>query len=293
MSAMEIRGRFLPSRVYDRWKWTVRFGLLIVSLLVFLAGGLVLYLTPGSFRSTTLFELENGPSPRETLELLESRGVLDRVSGNLELHERFQTDREEVISQLREIISSRVVPKTRFIELSVTYRQRVEARDIAEEVPTALKQHLAHIARQNSTDKAAEIDALIRDAGDSAEGRAADAGNLEKIHGSTPEDGSAIAALQRARRASLLADAEVERLRALKAETLASGIESQPRLIIHSAPVVSDEAVVPKMDEELTRLALGSLAAGLLSALLLPYLMELAFPPRRRRTAEPHPVIDL
>jgi hypothetical protein len=120
-----------------------------------------------------------------------------------------------------------------------------------------------------------------------------DGGLFGGHHGSTPEGGAAIAALQRARRASLLADAEVERLRALKAETLASGIESQPRLIIHSAPVVSDEAVVPKMDEELTRLALGSLAAGLLSALLLPYLMELAFPPRRRRTAEPHPVIDL
>jgi hypothetical protein len=26
----EITGRFLPSRAYGRWKWAVRFGLLIV-----------------------------------------------------------------------------------------------------------------------------------------------------------------------------------------------------------------------------------------------------------------------
>jgi|GEM_PF-5355183 len=44
MDADEITGRFLPSRVYCRWKWTVRAGLTVVPMLVLLGGGLVLFL---------------------------------------------------------------------------------------------------------------------------------------------------------------------------------------------------------------------------------------------------------
>lgn len=78
---MEIRGRFLPSRVYSRWKWTVRFGLLIVPFLSFLAGGLTLYLTPGTYRSTTLIELENGPATPKVGPELHEFTVQSLISG--------------------------------------------------------------------------------------------------------------------------------------------------------------------------------------------------------------------
>ena len=90
MSSTEIRGRFIPSRVYNRWKWTVRFGLLLIPFLIFLCGGLLLFLTPSKYSSTTLIELENGPPPQECMELLKSRGILDLVSEHLELTKRLE-----------------------------------------------------------------------------------------------------------------------------------------------------------------------------------------------------------
>lgn len=62
---MEIRGRFLPSRVYSHWKWTVRFGLLLIPFLSFLAGGLTSTSPRAPYRSTPLIELENGPELHE------------------------------------------------------------------------------------------------------------------------------------------------------------------------------------------------------------------------------------
>jgi hypothetical protein len=70
-------------------------------------------------------------------------------------------------------------------------------------------------------------------------------------------------------------------------------IAGLPRLSVHSAPVIADKAHSPKMGQKLNELALQSLISGLLCALLLPYLMELAFPPQRERFSKPDPVEKL
>ena len=72
MSSTETSGRFLPSRIYSRWKWAIRFGLLLVPFLILLSGGI------------TLFGLENGPPPQEIVELVKSRSVLARVVDRLQ-----------------------------------------------------------------------------------------------------------------------------------------------------------------------------------------------------------------
>jgi DNA segregation ATPase FtsK/SpoIIIE-like protein len=292
MNPTEIRGRFLPSRVYSRWKWTVRLGLLLVPFLIFLSGGLILFLTPNQFRSTTLFSMENAPPPREIVELLESRGVLARVAEQLELEKRMNVDRENAIEIVRSTSVVRIVPETRMIELAVTMVNKVDARDVAEMLPKALKASLMELSEHESEAQAKQFDELIKDATDAAGEKAAHLANLEKVHGSEPEAPGSATMLQRARRESLLADAEVERLQHLRAEHVANRIDGQPRLNIHSLPVISESPNEPKIDEELNRLTAKSLVAGLLAALLLPYLMELAFPPRWPGPKS-NPVIDL
>lgn len=289
MSSLEIRGRFLPSRVYNRWKWTVRFGLLLVPFLIFLSGGLILFLTPSKYRSTALFSLENGPPPQEIAKLITSRGILDRVVERLQLGNRLNVDRDTAMSIVDESTTVKVVPNTRMVEITVTLTDKIQARDVADQVPVSLKDYLLEVSQKQNQAKAGELDMLIREASDAAEEKASAVANLEKVHGTNPADAPVVTTLERARRSALLADAEVERLGILRSECLAGNLDTLPQLNVHSAPVISNSPFSPKAGPELNTLTAQSLIAGLMAALLLPYLMELAFPPRK----EPEPDTDL
>lgn len=292
MTSTEIRGRFLPSRVYNRWKWTVRFGLMLVPFVMLLSGGIEVYLTASKFRSSTLFELENGPPPKEVVELVESRAVLDRAVDYLHLADRWSVDKETAMGILKGCMTTRVVPDTRLVEIKVTHIDKVVARDAAAQIPASLKEHLVNAAEAKMVEKAREMRGLIREASDVAEEKAAALANLEKVHGPKPEDSAVAVKHQRASRESLLADAEVERLENLLSARFTEHIAGLSRLSVHSEPTISDKPVNPKGDD-LGELALRCLITGLLSALLLPYLMELAFPPRDEVVSQPDPVDDL
>ena len=289
MAATEIRGRFLPSRVYSRWKWTVRCGLMLVPFVMLLAGGIQIYLAPVKYRSCTLFELENGPSPREIVELVKSRGVLGRVVSHLHLYERMRVDSDNAMQILKETMTAKVVPDTRLVEVKVTLTHKVDARDVADSIPASLKQHLVAAEEEKIAGMVREIDDLIREASDTAGEKATVLANLEKVHGPKPEDAAFALKHQRANRESLLADAEVERLRNLRSACITENLDERPKLTVHSAPVISSSPVNPKGDD-LGELALHCLIVGLLCALLLPYLMELAFPPHRARVSKSDPV---
>jgi hypothetical protein len=77
----------------------------------------------------------------------------------------------------------------------------------------------------------------------------------------------------------MLADAEVERLSNLRTASLTENLEKLPHISIHTAPVIAERAHAPNVDEELGAIVLQALLFGLLSALVLPYLMELVFAP--------------
>lgn len=290
---MEIRGRFLPSRVYNRWKWTVRFGLMLVPFLIFLAGAVILFLTPSKYRSTALFSLENGPPPAEIVELIESRGILDRVVETLKLGEQMNVDRESAMHIVLGTLTTKVVPNTGMVEITATLINDRQAKDIADQIPVCLKDYLIDALQKKNAEKVAQIDNLISDGSDDAGEKAAAVAKLEKIHGDSPADAPANASLQRARRASLLADAEVERLRILRADCLTENIDALPRLVVHSPPVISNTPHSPIVWNSMIELTVQSLVSGLIAALLLPYLMELAFPPGKPRKSPPDPIDDL
>jgi len=279
MEPKEITGRFLPSRVYCRWKWIVRSGLMLVPFLILLSGGVKLFLSPNIYRSTTLFSLENGPPPEETIELVKSSGVLVPVVERLQLAKRFNVDRDTAVKVIRENTEARIVPDTRMIHIGVSLTGKIDARDIAEQIPKSLKDCLVENSRKNNREKAGEIDKLILDAADVAGEKASVVANMEKIHGGNSADSAFIATLERARRASMLADAEVERLNNLRTASLTENLEKLPQISIHTVPVIAGKAHTPKVDKELGTIVLQALLFGLLSALVLPYLMELVFAP--------------
>lgn len=283
---MEIRARFLPSRIYSRWKWTVRSGLLLVPFFTFLTGGLLLYLTPTRYRSTALVEFENAPPAAELAGLLESRANLSQVIDELQLVNQLNLDRDTVIELLRETTDVRILPDTRLLEITVTFNQRDPARDIAGQLVRSLRDYLTGIVTAAGKAKADRLESLITNATDLAEQQATTVVKLEKLHGTAPAEAGVTTTIERARRAALLADAEVERLRSLHSDCLTQTIDELPRLIVHSEPVASQKPCSPQVGVAFSKLIGRSLLFGLLTALLLPYLLELAFPPQDRK----HPV---
>lgn len=256
----------------------VRFGLMVVPLVMFLSGGIQIYLLSSKYRSGVLFELENGPAAKEMVELVGSRGVLDRVVDHLKLADRMNVDRETAIGILKGVTTAKVMPDTRLVEVEVTLTNKVDARDVAADIPVSLRQHFVDAVQQARAIKVHEMDHLIRDAADMAEEKATVLTQLKKVHDLKSVDADGDLKYQRASRASLLADAEVERLSHLRSACLTDGLNELVKLTIHSAPVISVSPIKSK-GGDLGELALRCLVVGLLCALLLPYLMELAFPP--------------
>ena len=293
METAHVHGRFLPSRVFSRWKWTVRFGLLIVPLVLFLAGSLQIYFRPSRYLSQTVFEITKGPSLRETEELLRSENVLSRASEKLELPRRLELDRDNCVAGIRKNLETRILKDTRMIRLEVTMHRNVHARDLAEEIPRSLVGYLAESMIAQSERKVAELERLATAEADRARELSNKWIKLEEVHGKNPADPGAATAIERARRAALAAELEVERLGSLKQAERTHLIDQLPRLVVHTEARISSTPLTPKSGEEMGRLVVTCLAWALAAALLLPYLFELAFPPAARPQKTPDPPIDL
>lgn len=292
MSNLEIHGRFLPSRVYHRWKWAVRLGLLVVPFLLLLSGSITLFLTPSKYESLTLFSMEKGPSGDEIVELLTARDTLRRVSSNLELPNRFNVDSETAQSIIKGTTTVRLIPETQLVEVSTLQMKNTDARDVAEQLPLALKAHLLELSEAEIQSKSRSFQTLIDEAADRAAEKSAEHAKLEQFHGAKPADPAAAATVERSQRMSQLADAEMERLQNEKSEFLTQMIKAQPQLHIHTAPQISSSPHSPNVAKEFSRITLYSLGSGLLVALLLPYLLEFALPRGSRREPEIIAVFD-
>jgi hypothetical protein len=293
MNDSEIHGRFLPSRVYLRWKSAVRLGILIVPFLVLLSGGLTLFLTASKYDSTTVFSLENGPPPAEIVNLIHASRTFQGVIKNLELQNRWGVDRDTAGNLLDGICETRILPDSRWIELTVTHTNKVDARDIAEEIPKALIAHIREHQEAGIAQDLIELGKLIQDATDSAEDKASHVAKIRQVHGSdTAGDAEPAGPLQRALRASLLADAEVERLQSLRHDLQTAKIDQRPRLLVHTGPAIANSPASPNVGDELAKLTLHALVSGLLVALLLPYLLEFVFPPSPGKSKQAHSLSD-
>lgn len=278
MNEPENQGRFLPSRTYSRWRWTVRFGLMTVPVVTLIFGLIELYLTPNQFQSTCVFSIPHGPQPEEIVTLASSRAVVGSVVDRLGIQKTIDCDKETALGAVTKKLEVKVIPGTQRIELTSEFSNKETARDIADEIPKSVLRHLTDGLEKDLAARKGKLANLVQEASDEAHQKAADLAKLQKIHdGSTDESVRLI--VDRAKRASILADSEVERLKNLMANEKLSTLGSLPRLDIATAPVIGDHASSPDVGKELGYLFGKSLLYGLIAALLLPYLFELALPP--------------
>ena len=133
-----LAGRFLPSRVYARWRWTVRCGLSALPLILFIAGGVTYYLTPNRYESTVVFQYFGKRSPSEADALLKSHNVIGPAITHLNLTERSRMDFDSLARHISEAMRTTVDSATGMIELTVEDLHGEVARDLAAELPRSL-----------------------------------------------------------------------------------------------------------------------------------------------------------
>lgn len=283
----QLAGRFLPSQVYARWKWTVRFGLFAVPLILFLAGGFVLYLEPALYESKAVFGYHGNRAPVEAAALLKSRNIQVEVCNALELHKQLDVDRETVVEILSKATETRLDPVTGLIEVSVTHPRKELARDVAAGLVKALERYEATLSRNSIELRLQALRLAIRDGEDEADARRKDLLQLIAVRGEAPADPASKLDITASR---IEWEQECRRVADNKNRAAEMDLElsSLGRFTtIHTDPVISQTPAGKKSEDSLGELSLESLGYGLLFALLIPYLFELACPFHRGRIKQP------
>ncbi|OYV07241.1 MAG: hypothetical protein CFE26_02060 [Verrucomicrobiales bacterium VVV1] len=278
----QLSGRFLPSKVYARWKWTVRFGLFAMPLILFLVGGFVLYLTPTKYESKAVFDYRGSRTPAEAAALLKSRNVQVDVCDALELNKRLDCDKETVVEVLTKNTETRIDAASGQIEVVVTHVQKELARDIAAELPKALDRYEATLARNAINRQLEALRLAIRNGEDKAGIHRKDLLQLISVRGEHPTDTASQLDVTASR-----IDWEQEFRRVTDNKSRAAELDLELASLgkfatVHTDPVIAQNRAGTKTEDSLTEVSLESLGYGLLFALLVPYLFELACPNHRR-----------
>ncbi len=277
-----LAGRFLPSRVYARWKWTVRTGLSALPLLLFVTGSVVFYLTPSRYESTAVFEYLGKRTLQEAAALLKSHNVISRAITNLELTKRMEMDSESLSRVISKCSRTTVDPATGMIKLRVELVEKDIARDLAAEIPQALDAYERSLAAvEIGVRLEAALDAVARGE-DEASAKRQDLARMISVRGDQAADPVSQLDLDAARGEWERANRRVldhrERADDARRELSALG----RTVVIHSQPSISENPTGRNSGETMLEIIARSLGIGLAYALAVPYLLELAFPGRRR-----------
>jgi hypothetical protein len=285
-SKNRLAGRFLPSRVYARWKWTVRCGLCAVPLILFLAGSVVVYLQPSRYQSTAVFKYSGERPAAEVVGLLKSRTLFQRAFDQAELRQKLEIPLDSAFEEWSRLMEAKVDPVSGMIEVKVTHTLKDVARDLAEGLPKALDDYEDGISQRELNDRRTLIRRSLIEAEDEVEIKGNFLSKLISVRGETPADPAARVDIDAAR-----TDWENARNRVLEIEmkerTLAESLRVRRKWVeVISEPQISDFPVEAEGDETMAAVILRSLGTGLGLALVVPYLLELLFP-RVRKTRRP------
>jgi hypothetical protein len=283
----QLAGRFLPSKVYARWKWTVRFGLFGVPLILFLVGGFVLYLAPTKYESKAVFEYRGSRTPAEAAALLKSRNVQVAVCDTLELTKRLDCDKESVVEVLTKNTETKVDPSTGQVEVVVTHTQKELARDIAAELPKALDRYESALALNAISRRLEAAKRAVVSAEDEAAVKRKAFAQLISVRGEQPVEPLSKLDLDASRIDWEQAQRHAADMRTLVAE-IGLELESVGKFAtVHSDPIIPMSPTGKKSEDPIGEVTLEALGYGLLFALLVPYLFELVYPFHRRRIKKP------
>lgn len=171
-----------------------RYGIILLSLLlVFMTAAVITYVMPKKYESETTIEVKPraaGISPlgsqlnelsgagRMTdqffgteFEKIKSRNSLDKVVQNLELVNRWGVDKESALGILKGIVNTQNIRGTDLISIRVRHTNKVDARDIAEEVARSYRLYRAEIESRDAENALQELNKAVRNQEDKVEER--------------------------------------------------------------------------------------------------------------------------
>ena len=171
-----------------------RYGIILLTLLlVFMTAAVITYVMPKKYESEATIEVKSrtvGMSPlgaqmsevsganRSTpnffgteFEKIKSRNSLEKVVDTLELVNRWNVDKETALRILKGIVNTQNIRGTDLISIRVRHPNKVDARDITDEVAKAYKAYRAESEGRNADQMLHELNKAVRDQEDKVEER--------------------------------------------------------------------------------------------------------------------------
>ena len=171
-----------------------RYGIILLSLLlVFMTAAVITYVMPKKYQSEATIEVkpraagisplgvqlnelsgERAMTPQffgTEFEKIKSRNSLEKVVQNLELVNRWNVDKETALAILKGIVDTQNIRGTDLISIRVRHTNKVDARDIAEEVALSYRQYRAEIESRDAENALQELNKAVRNQEDKVEER--------------------------------------------------------------------------------------------------------------------------
>lgn len=171
-----------------------RYGIILLTLLmVFMTAAVITYVMPKKYESQAIIEVKPrmaamsplGPHMAETMgarmmtaqffgtefEKIKSRNSLQKVVEGLELTNRWSVDQESAIGILKGVVNTQNIRGTDLIAIRVRHANKVDARDIAEEVAKAYREYRDEIENRDAELQLQELNKAVRDQEDKVEER--------------------------------------------------------------------------------------------------------------------------
>lgn len=171
-----------------------RYGIILLTLLmVFMTAAVITYVMPKKYESQAIIEVKPriaamsplGPNMSESMgarmmtaqffgtefEKIKSRNSLAKVVEGLELTNRWSVDQEAAIGILKGVVNTQNIRGTDLIAIRVRHANKVDARDIAEEVAKAYQEYRDEIENRDAELQLQELNKAVRDQEDKVEER--------------------------------------------------------------------------------------------------------------------------
>lgn len=253
----------------------------------FLLSAIITYVMPKKFESEAVVQVvssagsqtgQPGPEPRTmatTSKVFTSHEVLARVVESLELTNRWNLDPHTCMQILKRILRVESVPGTDLISIRCRHTNKIDARDIANEVSAAYKDYRGDMEQKRMNAALDELRKAVRDQEDKVEESHKVLSILLKSKGipATAPDASTMTVDQvdliDAKRIYEMEAALLEQMKLKQvSETIRAKIPGE-QVQIHSPALIAGFPISPKVA---LNLAFGT-AAGLLAGIILAFLI--------------------
>lgn len=173
--------------MFKRYGWIPLVLIPVGAVAGLLMVAVITYVMPKIYESEATIEVRpyaNAPvePPRQTegeasswllmeIEKMKSRTILDKVSQNLELPNRWNLPKEQVPPILKNSLQIQSIRGTDLVSIRARHTNKVDARDIVDEVAKAYKAYRNELAARDSEKFLHELNKAVRDQEDKVEER--------------------------------------------------------------------------------------------------------------------------